>query len=286
MDNFYKEIKQRLNYFLENPIFYPKLIIKKIRGKLSTMPNVPVIKKIKDINFIFPFFDFEPRMPDLYLGVHQINVIRVLHKYIKKGDTFIDVGANIGYLSAIGANLVGKEGEVHGFEPVPLYFKLLSKMAKLNEKYKIFVNNYALGEKVGSAIINIPNIHNIGYNSMVPGLIELNKIKEALKVKVIRLDDYIFRNKIEDISFIKIDVEGFEYPVLKGLTKFFDNEMITPPHILVEVTPSAYPLLGLKLNQLERLLSKYSYKAYTIYKERPIDIKNLTSRKDILFKQA
>ena len=155
----------------------------------------------------------------------------------------------------------------------------------LNKKYKIVANNYALGENVGSAKINIPNIHNIGHNSMVPGLIEPDKIKEAIKVKVIRLDDYIFRNKIENVSFIKIDVEGFEYPVLKGLTKFFNNEMNNLPPILVEVNPSAYPLLGLKLKNLEYLMSKYSYKAYTIYKERPIDVKNLISTKDILFKQ-
>jgi len=47
MNNFYKEVKKRIKYFLDNPIFYPKLIIKKIKGKLSTIPNVPVIKKLK-----------------------------------------------------------------------------------------------------------------------------------------------------------------------------------------------------------------------------------------------
>ena len=85
-------------------------------------------------------------------------------------------------------------------------------MAKLNKKYKIVANNYALGENIGSAKINIPNIHNIGHNSMVPGLIELNKIKQAINVKVIRIDDYNSRNKIENVYFIKSDVEGFEYP--------------------------------------------------------------------------
>lgn len=58
------------------------------------------------------------------------------------------------------------------------------------------------------------------------------------------------------------------------------------PPILVEVNPSAYPLIGLKLKNLEHLMSKYSYKAYTIFKERPIDVKNLINTKDILFKQA
>lgn len=225
-------------------------------------------------------------MPDLYFGVHQINVIRVLHKYVKKGDIFIDFGANIGFISAIGANLVGNKGEVHSFEPVPIYFKFLSKMTKLNKRYKIVANNYALGENVGNAEINIPNIHNIGHNSMVPGLIEHDKIKEAIKVKVIRIDDYIFRNKIENVSFIKIDVEGFEYPLLKGLAKFFDNQMINLPRILVEVNPSAYPLLGLQLKNLNHLMSKYSYKAYTIYQERPINLKNLINTRAILFKQV
>ena len=225
MNNFLKEVKKKIKYFIDNPIFYPQLVTKKIKGRLSTIPKIPVIKKINGINFVFPFFDIEPRMPDLYLGIHQINVSRVLKKYIKKKSTFIDVGANIGYMSALGAKLVGKSGEVHSFEPVPTYYTFLSKMAKLNSKYKIVTNNYALGENDSIAEINIPNIHNIGNNSMVPDLIKPDKIKEVIKVKVFRLDDYFIGNKIKNVSIIKIDVEGFEYPVLKGLTKFFKKEL-------------------------------------------------------------
>lgn len=47
MNNFYKEVKKRLKYFHDNPIFYPKIIIKKMKGKLSFVPSVPVINKSK-----------------------------------------------------------------------------------------------------------------------------------------------------------------------------------------------------------------------------------------------
>ena len=66
-----------------------------------------------------------------------------MEKYLSYGDTFIDIGANIGYLSMIGANIVGKDGAVHAFEPVPHYFKILEKLAKMNSGYKIIVNPIA-----------------------------------------------------------------------------------------------------------------------------------------------
>lgn len=188
---------------------FPKLKLKQIS------------KKFNGIIYIFDFKNYS-RMRNLYLGLYQTKIVSVLLKYLKKGDVFIDVGAHIGYISAIGSGLVGKKGQVHSFEPVPIYFKKLLELSRLNKNHQIFVNNFALGETEGTSNIDL-NKRVKGWNTMVRGLMNPNEIENTIKVRVKSLNDYIFERYIEKISLIKIDVEGFEFPVLKGLTSYFEN---------------------------------------------------------------
>lgn len=282
-NHFIKELKEKLIEFGKAPNIYLGEILKNIKGMLITIPNYPVIRRIdKKINFYFDFF-YDYRVHKMYCGTYQLPLIKILKKYLKLDDVFIDVGANIGYISAIGAELVGIGGEVHSFEPVPIYFNNLLKVANLNKDYNIFVNNYALGESNGTANIRISNL-NIGWNTMVSRSMMMSKKQETRKVKVIRLDDYLFKKNIENVSLIKVDVEGFEYFVLKGLTNFFEQKM-NLPKIIVEIRANKYPKTIQSLLDLDLLMTKYCYKAYTIINEKPIDIKKLRTTTDVLFKQ-
>lgn len=74
----------------------------------------------------------------------------LMRRILREGDIFIDVGANIGYFTAIGAALVGKTGEVHSFEPAPFIFSYLKKLALKNPNYKIVPNQCAAGDKIGT----------------------------------------------------------------------------------------------------------------------------------------
>ena len=61
-------------------------------------------------------------------------------KYLKEGDTFIDIGANVGYISVFAMGLVGKTGSVHSFEPVPQYFNRLKIIKEDNPGYNFYLN--------------------------------------------------------------------------------------------------------------------------------------------------
>ena len=65
-------------------------------------------------------------------GVYEQGTTEYLRETLKPGDCFIDVGANIGYLSMVAAATVGNSGEVHAFEPVSTTFDLLEKNKTLN----------------------------------------------------------------------------------------------------------------------------------------------------------
>ncbi len=219
-----------------------------------------------------------------YLGLNQKNVIGVILNNLKKAEIFIDIGANIGTMSLVGAGLVGKKGEVHCFEPVPSYFIKLLEFKLLNQEYQIFPNNFALGEKPRTTEIKCSN-YNIGWNTIVPKFLNNpEKIKEKIIVKIKRLDDYIFINNLdqENIGLIKIDVEGFEYPVLKGMTKFLNKIEKLPP-IIVEIAAGSYPIMNSSLKDFQDFMIQHGYRAFSLNKEYKLDICKLKQTSNVLF---
>ena len=283
--NSFTNLKNKVELFKKEPKYYFKEKLKIFKGLLTSVPKYPILKKInKKINFLFDF-NLSPAIFKMYLEIFESDLIKILQKYVNEGDIFIDVGANIGYISAFAASLVGKSGEVHSFEPVPIYFNRLCKMVNLNKDFKIYTNNCALGESNEISNIYITNLSTIGWNTMVPNVMKADTIKEIIEIEVTRLDDYIFEKGIENVSFIKIDVEGYEYHVLRGLKNFFEKKKKELPPLVVEIEPDAYSKLNIRLKDLEILLNKYNYKPFSLIDEVPIKICNLTNTTNVFFKQ-
>lgn len=154
------------------------------------LPKSPVKKKVNGILFEFDF-DYDPTVKAMYHGTYELSTVAAMQTFLKRGDTFIDVGANIGYLSVIALGLVGKEGQVHSFEPVPAYCEKLRRVAQENREYRLAVNQCALGEKEGTAEIAVTRLANIGWNTMVPSFMDEQARKETLTIDVYRLDKCI-----------------------------------------------------------------------------------------------
>ncbi|MHA1724313.1 MAG: FkbM family methyltransferase [Promethearchaeota archaeon] len=242
-----------------------------------------VTRKVNGVKFPFTFNEYS-RYRSMYFGLDSKIVVKTLLRYLKKGSTFLDVGANIGYISAIGLGCVGRNGQVHSFEPVPTYYEKLLYMTKLNKKYNnIFVNNFALGETYETMNIAV-NRYIWGWNTLVPELMKSSEIKTNFEVNIKRLDDYILQNNLKNISLIKIDVEGFEIPVLQGLKSYFEEEKLLP-NLLIEVSPSAYKMLGYKLSDLENILEEFSYRAYNPNNNKRFDLQHISHWDDVLFVQ-
>ncbi len=268
-----------LKLFVLNPsLFLRKVLLRCINPFLRFKSPIQN-KKIDGVIFTFDLHD--STMRQMYLGGYEIETVKILKKHLKPGDIFIDVGANIGYLSAIGAAFVGEIGQVIAFEPVPFYFQHLKKMADNNRNFDIVVNNCGAGDREGITTIYVGNDGNIGWNTMVPEFMNKKIIKESVDVPVIRLDKYIDDNRIkkQKISLIKIDVEGYEFPVLKGLELFLNKYR---PVILCELVPAAYHLLGTDLKDFYKYITQFSYKSFNLcYKS--LDIRKLTETTNVLF---
>jgi FkbM family methyltransferase len=275
---------------LINPSLFLKYLccrFKRLSSKWRNFNIKKFSKKFGDVIFSVDIENFgidKLYIQQIYFDCYQLDIIHIMKKHLKPGNTFVDAGANLGYFTAIGANLVTKMGEVHAFEPAIESFKTLKRNKEQNPDYKIILNNCAVGDVDEETIMTVTSGETSGASSIVEEVIGGQLSKKKIKVRVVRLDKYIKKNKIKKISLIKIDVEGYEFPVLKGLENYF-RETDNYPIIICEITPSAYPALKQTRTQLIDYMRQFGYKPYNIANEKlKIDITKFKEGKDIIFK--
>jgi FkbM family methyltransferase len=263
----------------------PGLALHYIRYRVHAPRTSPVtVARVNGrVNFEFDLA-LDPEVRAMCSGVYEVWTLRALRAWLQPNDTFVDVGANIGFISAYAASVVGPGGQVHSFEPVPAYYVRLQEMASRNPGYALRVNNCALGEDEGTSSIAVTSLPNIGWNTMVSGFMSRETTREVIPVKMRRLDEYLQENGIEKVAMVKIDVEGFEMPVLRGLQRFLERTSVADrPVLLVEVAPKAYPLLHISILQLEEFLSAFGYATQTLDRPgRRVRVTDLTETTNIL----
>jgi FkbM family methyltransferase len=252
-------------------------------GKINTtrrLPPFPARKLINGVVFEYDLAHYRGTAP-MDFGSYAPLIVEVMKRFLRPGGVFVDVGANIGYLSAIGAGLVGPQGEVHAFEPVPAYSNRLGRLAELNPRHKIFANAHAAGETPGTCTIYVTR--EPGQNTMIRAYQQPVEVVSTLEVPVVRLDDYIEAKTLRNISLFKIDAEGFELPVLKGLERYFASTRKRPP-IICEIAPRAYALQGRKLTDLADYMSAHGYSARDLIDPgRRVDVCGIKQVEDVLF---
>lgn len=130
---------------------------------------------------------------------------RFLGQFLRRGDVFVDVGANIGVLTLLAARKVGTEGKVIALEPHPKTFVALQKNLRINRASTVDVVNCAVGAEAG--IVRLSDRPDDDWN-------RVDAETGTIEVEVRKLDDVC--RGIGPVKALKIDVEGFELPVLRG----------------------------------------------------------------------
>jgi FkbM family methyltransferase len=166
----------------------------------------------------------------LYFIVPDFNYYQHFHK-VKANDVVLDAGANCGHLTLFFSKLVGKEGAVYAFEPDKFNITRIETNRKLNpdlpDNIKIeelllwnenkLVDFYEAGT-VGSSAVWIPNAD------------------KCVKKEAVRIDDWVLKNNIQKLDFIKMDIEGAELEALDGcvqtIEKLKPNFAIASYHIV------------------------------------------------------
>jgi len=134
---------------------------------------------------------------------------------IKKGDCVLDIGANIGYYALLESGLVGKEGLVYALEPVSENLQVLNKNIEINDIKNIKTYNLAIGPVAGKEFIHLNKKGNWASMIYRPGQGFIGK----REVDVVYVDDFVEREVKKTPHLIRMDVEGYEYAILQGMTK-------------------------------------------------------------------
>jgi len=222
-----------------------------------------IVKKIDEKRSIYKIDNYllildNTRLIDSQLiktGVWEPELTDILKKYVKSGMRVFDVGANSGFHTILLGSLLGDTGEVHSFEPVTYYRKMLEENIKINNFTNIVVNDKGLSDSTQELEIKFSKD-----NASLHVLLASNHQIE--KIQLIKFDDYIHDKKIDKIDLIKVDIEGHELFFLNGAIEALNK---FKPVIIMEFSLSY--IMRQNINPTD-ILTKLQDLGYTIYSER------------------
>jgi FkbM family methyltransferase len=165
---------------------------------------------------------------NVYLGSYERQETTWVLRQLRRGGTFVDVGANIGYFTALAARIVGSTGRVLAFEPSPYAFPRLQRMIHGNGLTQCTALNAGLSDREGELDLYWnPELRNHS-PTMSPG----GGTTHA-RVPVRPLDEVLSEQNIDGIDLMKLDVEGHEPHVLRGAERTLRDRRIAA--LMIEI---------------------------------------------------
>lgn len=193
--------------------------------------NIPTVKEpefgtllAELVDMLFPYTVYSEaalreylRAPDVIVeGPYECRDIMV-----SPGDVVIDAGANVGIFTVFAAKY--RKAKVHAFEPVPQVFNLLEKVIDWNGINKdVTASKYALLDYCGECSMDFSEC-NIGGSKVVEPTADQDNTRNEL-VEVITVDEYVKKNNISKVDYIKADIEGSEKRMLLGAIKTLEKD--------------------------------------------------------------
>jgi FkbM family methyltransferase len=156
-----------------------------------------------------------------YYGEYSIEEVWVMSMLCREGDVAMDVGANMGALTLPMSRIVGDSGYVYAFEPQRLVFQVLCSNMAINSITNVECLNFAVGEDNGVREIpekRVDSQNNLGSFSLKDDLDFSEKTHNIMEITI----DHYFRD-LEQLDFIKMDIEGMEISALKGAEKTIEK---------------------------------------------------------------
>jgi len=186
------------------------------------------------------------------------NEIIFMQKFLKPGDTFLDIGSNIGLFSLLASGIVGPTGKIIAFEPSPLTYSRLMENITLNDFKNITARNIGLSDKTGTLEMQQSDNGYDAWNTFAPA--DSGKFHKSISVPVATLDDELAHVTKENIALIKLDVEGWEKYVLEGGLQFLRDHS---PTLIIEFTDSNTFAAGYFVQDIFTLLESLGYQWFT-----------------------
>lgn len=208
----------------------------------KNMQPEPLIKKVNLKNGLCLCVDVVDRLGGLlyfYRNYSERRTQEFLNEQLQPGDTFVDVGANCGYYSLLAAQKLGPTGRVFAFEANPVVCNVFRQSIALNQLDSVItLENYAVAD-ISGKVLNFYLPYD-AVNSAIGTLVADGQMaitgnintSQSINVLSVALDDYLANKQLAGRLFIKIDAEGAEELVLKGMQSMLLRKM--PYCIIIE----------------------------------------------------
>lgn len=216
-----KTIKKTINRFLN--LLFRIVKNKKKRARITTFISKLLVHKKNSLEYDVQYDMYWQKHGDLYLQIEKHHTYDFSYKKykdrfyglfcrkynVKEGDIVLDIGAGVGGELPFYASLIGKSGFVYAIEASPDSFKKLEALCEKNH-YTKNVSPFclAISDTMGSVWIEETNMYRAN---------QINQSQKGIEVKSLTLDAFVQKHKIQKIDLLKMNIEGAELQVIKGM---------------------------------------------------------------------
>ncbi|WKZ29712.1 MAG: FkbM family methyltransferase [Candidatus Dojkabacteria bacterium] len=202
-------------------------------------------------------------------GKYEPEETELITKILKKGDTFVEIGGNIGYFSIVFSPIVGSEGKIITIEPSPAMVSILEKNKEANNAENMTIVPVAIGKEEGKISVGTESFHDMARISFENGTIPMKPF-----------DMILDELHIDHIDVATLDIEGAEILALQGMEKVLKQKKIAK--MMVEVNKGTLAAFDAKPIQLLEMLSEYFSLRLLESPEQEVSIEKLAQMADNL----
>jgi FkbM family methyltransferase len=205
-----------------------------------------------------------PQNTDYIWGTSELPVQRTIARQLKKGQTFYDIGGNVGFFSLLAARLVGETGHVYTFEPLAEHVATIQANARLNRMPQVTAVEAAVGRAPGEAELVLTEWD--GGAALSTAEAAPQGATTTRRVRVIALDEFVASQGLRPPSMVKIDVEGAEKDVLEGMRSVIARHK---PVLLYEVDDADAQAFQARWQELDRMVAALGYEVTRLQDSYP-----------------
>jgi FkbM family methyltransferase len=201
-----------------------------------------------------------------FLGRHyDLELQQAMMAVLRPGDRFVDIGTNIGLITMLAARLVGPEGRVDSFEPNPICCARVERHLQLNAIRNVHLHEVGLSDEDGTSILwRLDTATHLSANLGHPLPHEADRVSEPVEVPVRKGDDLLDEDPRPSVM-VKIDVEGYEFKVLRGIER---SLRAWRPVVEHEFSEGQLQRAGSTCRDVYEFLEGLGYKGYSMVLRR------------------
>jgi FkbM family methyltransferase len=205
-----------------------------------------------------------PERRTYFSGTYFQHELEMLFEAIlQPADQFLDIGANIGMISILASPLIGREGVGFSFEPNPEVYAKLKRHFEVNKITNLEAVPFALGDRERVSRLTVPK-RNSGCGSLARDG-EIKGAARVFEVKTVSGRRYLEQLDPARPTVVKIDVEGYEVRVLRGIEEILDWPEVA---FVIEINESLLSKAGESAETVFDLFAGRGYRPYRLSLQR------------------